>query len=173
MRALARRIRCHQSFRGAASLRCSQAPPIHDGYVRFGSKADICAAKRHVRFTPKSGHNRRIKAVPSCPRYLPRGGSTNPSGTSPSGRLTKIRTARITVVMRNAASWPFHSFDCHIAKYSPAMTMKPRNQRAKPKVNPATAQTLERLKTFAGALSRPSNIAAPSASRRVSIPPWR
>ena len=53
------------------------------------------------------------------------------------------------MVMRNAASWPFHSFDCHIAKYSPAMTMKPRNQRAKPTVNPATAQTLERLKTLA------------------------
>src|SRR6516164_10785607 len=25
-------------------------------HVRFGSKADICSAKRHVRFTPKSGH---------------------------------------------------------------------------------------------------------------------
>ena len=25
-------------------------------YVRFGSLADICSAKRHVRFTPKSGH---------------------------------------------------------------------------------------------------------------------
>ena len=24
--------------------------------VRFGSKADMCSAKRHVRFTPKSGH---------------------------------------------------------------------------------------------------------------------
>jgi hypothetical protein len=24
--------------------------------VRFGSKADICAAKGHVRFTPESGH---------------------------------------------------------------------------------------------------------------------
>ena len=24
--------------------------------VRFGSKADICSAKGHVRFTPKSGH---------------------------------------------------------------------------------------------------------------------
>ena len=54
--------------------------------------------------------------------------------------------------MRNAASLPFHSFDCHIAKYSPAMTMKPKNQRAKPTINPATAQTLERLKTSAGAL---------------------
>ena len=28
--------------------------------VRFGSKADICSATRHVRFTPKSGH----KALP-------------------------------------------------------------------------------------------------------------
>ena len=26
------------------------------GRVRFGSLADICSAKRHVRFTPKSGH---------------------------------------------------------------------------------------------------------------------
>ena len=25
-------------------------------HVRFGSKADICSAKAHVRFTPKSGH---------------------------------------------------------------------------------------------------------------------
>ena len=25
--------------------------------VRFGSKADMCSAKRHVRFTPESGHS--------------------------------------------------------------------------------------------------------------------
>jgi len=25
-------------------------------FVRFGSKADICSAKSHVRFTPESGH---------------------------------------------------------------------------------------------------------------------
>ena len=25
--------------------------------VRFGSLADICSVKRHVRFTPKSGHS--------------------------------------------------------------------------------------------------------------------
>ena len=32
--------------------------------VRFGSKADICSAKRHVRFTPNNGHSRlRLK----CP----------------------------------------------------------------------------------------------------------
>src|SRR5262245_31396018 len=27
-------------------------------HVRFWSKADICSAKRHVRFTPESGHVR-------------------------------------------------------------------------------------------------------------------
>ncbi|MGB8447795.1 MAG: hypothetical protein WCE32_25815, partial [Pseudolabrys sp.] len=27
--------------------------------VRFGSKADTCSAKRHVRFTPKSRHRER------------------------------------------------------------------------------------------------------------------
>src|SRR5262249_41960910 len=27
-------------------------------HVRFGSKADICAAQRHVRFTPESGNVR-------------------------------------------------------------------------------------------------------------------
>jgi hypothetical protein len=30
--------------------------PSHD--VRFGSLADICSAKGHVRFTPNSGHVR-------------------------------------------------------------------------------------------------------------------
>jgi hypothetical protein len=33
------------------------SPTMVEGrHVRFGSKADICAAKSHVRFTPKSGH---------------------------------------------------------------------------------------------------------------------
>jgi hypothetical protein len=30
-------------------------------HVRLGSKADICAAKRHVRFTPESGHVQRTR----------------------------------------------------------------------------------------------------------------
>jgi hypothetical protein len=32
--------------------------------VAFGSKADICSAKRHVRFTPESGHVQRTNACP-------------------------------------------------------------------------------------------------------------
>ena len=34
--------------------------------VRFGSKADMCSAKRHVRFTPESGHVRCNSGCPLC-----------------------------------------------------------------------------------------------------------
>src|SRR5215831_2151156 len=37
-----------------AAQTCTGKGPVH---VRFGSKADIRAAKTHVRFTPKSGHS--------------------------------------------------------------------------------------------------------------------
>ena len=70
------------------------------------------------------------------------------------------------MTMRNAASCPFQVWDCHMAKYSPATTRKPKNQRPKPTVKPATAKTLARLKRSAGALSRVSNASAPTASRR-------
>ena len=31
-------------------------------------------------------------------------------------------------MMRNAACWPFHTCDCHIANHSPPTVMKPTNQ---------------------------------------------
>ena len=31
--------------------------PVRGTHVRFGSKADMCSARRHVRFAPKSGRN--------------------------------------------------------------------------------------------------------------------
>ena len=34
--------------------------------VRFGSKADICNANRHVRFTPESGHSWLRLKCPLC-----------------------------------------------------------------------------------------------------------
>jgi hypothetical protein len=34
--------------------------------VRFGSLADICGAKRHVRFTPNSGHVQCTSLCPLC-----------------------------------------------------------------------------------------------------------
>jgi hypothetical protein len=38
---------------------------------RFGSKADICSAKAHVRFTPKSGHSDLVVRCPLCAVTLP------------------------------------------------------------------------------------------------------
>ena len=35
-------------------------------HVRFGSSADICSAKGHVRFTPNSGHLKRTSPCPLC-----------------------------------------------------------------------------------------------------------
>ena len=37
------------------------------GYVRFGSKADMCGAKRHVCFAPNSGHVQRKERCPLVP----------------------------------------------------------------------------------------------------------
>src|SRR6202040_1997728 len=85
---------------------------------------------------------------------------------SPSGRLTKTNAASIVVAMRKAASCPFHIFDCHIAKYSPPTTTKPKNHKQNPSVSPATVQSLAWLKAAPGARDRPSKTAAPSASSR-------
>ena len=38
------------------------------GYVRFGSKADMCGAKRHVCFAPNSGHVQRKERCPLSAR---------------------------------------------------------------------------------------------------------
>ena len=53
---------------------------------------------------------------------------------SRSGRARKINTPRITIVKRNASSCPFQLRDCHMARYSPATTRKPKNQTANPTV---------------------------------------
>jgi hypothetical protein len=70
--------------------------------------------------------------------------------SSSSDKVMKIKPPSMMVAMRNAASWPFHIFDCHMAKYSPATTMKPKNHRPKPSAKPATAHALARLKAGAG-----------------------
>src|SRR5262249_12866569 len=55
-------------------------------YVRFGSKADIGACRRDVRFTPKSGHWNSVLKCPLCAKsrsaremkpHLQSRGSTN------------------------------------------------------------------------------------------------
>ena len=46
---------------------------LEDAYVRFGSEADMCVAKRHVRFTPESGHER---CNSGCPLWAKSGQQT-------------------------------------------------------------------------------------------------
>jgi hypothetical protein len=66
--------------------------------VRFGSKADIGAYGRYVRFTPKSGHFQRL---PRCPLSAI-------SGHAPSARhVTNVpRSNFLTVVFPLAAREP-------------------------------------------------------------------
>jgi hypothetical protein len=46
----------YESLNVVASKKiCPRNRTLH---VRFGSKADICSAEKHVRFTPESGHVR-------------------------------------------------------------------------------------------------------------------
>ena len=50
-----------------STLRCGRAFPLTRGAnVRFGSRADIALARRHVRFTPESGHCGAQLACPLC-----------------------------------------------------------------------------------------------------------
>src|SRR5262249_33581498 len=60
-------------FAGMLNLRTAvielDGGPIWMLHVRFGSKADICSAKGHVRFTPKSDRESEIsqKAMSALP----------------------------------------------------------------------------------------------------------
>ena len=49
----------------ATGIRATLLPPFPTHCnVRFGSKADMCSANSHVRFTPNSGH---VQCTTSCP----------------------------------------------------------------------------------------------------------
>src|SRR5262249_20298862 len=58
------------------------------GHVRFGSKADICTAPAHVRFTPKSGH---LQCTSPCPLWAD---TVEKVVSDPPKRNNRIRTAR-------------------------------------------------------------------------------
>src|SRR4029077_317663 len=63
-------------------------------YVRFGSKADICSANSHVRFTPESGHVRCKEGCPLCAN----------SGHSVSYSITSLaRTRKLYGIVRPIA----------------------------------------------------------------------
>jgi hypothetical protein len=48
----------HLSFESLVKMDHFQKKPPPNLNIRFGSKADVRAAKSNVRFTPKSGHVR-------------------------------------------------------------------------------------------------------------------
>ena len=77
--------------------------------VRFGSKADMCSAKGHVRFTPESGH-----CCKGCPL----------SANSGHSRDHAARTTRVSISVRSivksmglvrSASAPFSSAFCLVS----------------------------------------------------------
>src|SRR5215831_6376142 len=51
-----------RSLRKATKGVLKIGPARATAHVRFGSKADICSAPTHVRFTPESGHVRRTSS---------------------------------------------------------------------------------------------------------------
>src|SRR5262245_17530785 len=59
--------------------------------VRFGSKADICSAKRHVRFTPESGH---LQCNSPCPPWAKSGHRAAHSITSSARASRVVGTSR-------------------------------------------------------------------------------
>src|SRR5262249_8539411 len=61
--------------------------------VRFGSKADICAAKSHVRFTPESGH---VRCTRLCPLWA-KGGHRDDYNLSGSNAATRGKVTLISV----------------------------------------------------------------------------
>src|SRR5262249_39000378 len=71
----------------AVQVRLVKAP----GNVRYGSKADICSAKRHVRSTPKSGH---MHCTSACPLWANSGHRNNygrlGSNAATRGKITLI-----------------------------------------------------------------------------------
>jgi hypothetical protein len=63
-----------------------------------GSLADICSAKRHVRFTPKSGHVQCNSVCPLCAN------SGHLHCTSRSGNNAAARE-EITLISMNSSGW--------------------------------------------------------------------
>src|SRR5262249_29829541 len=83
--------------------------------VRFGSKADICSAIGHVRFTPESGHVRCTRACPlwansghvQCDQIFP-SATRMDSGVIGCAvtRAAKGRNASLTAFMITAGAAP-------------------------------------------------------------------
>ena len=120
---------------------------LSDGYVRFGSIADICAATDHVRFTPESGHL-------YCTRLCPLRAS--------SGHLCR------QLCSTNGSSTPNHwlmtLYRCH-SSGSPLRTCDPASM--KPRPEPAT-----RSFTVCETSTVPGDANAPTRAAICNAIPW-
>src|ERR1700730_2681833 len=61
------------------------------------------------------------------------------AGNSASGSTSNIRIIPIQANIRNAASWPFQIFDCHIKNHSPPTDKKATNHCKRLRVRPMIA----------------------------------
>src|SRR5262249_5281822 len=102
-----------QKLSGCCVKRYTRRRPKWQGlHVRFGSKADICSAKWHVRFTPESGHVHRNEG---CPLWAISGHllfaapiSLGNSQTDVSLRAKALRsTSKMTAVDHPISNTPF------------------------------------------------------------------
>ena len=80
-----------------------ERPLSRDPDVRFGSKADICSAKKHVRFTPKSGH---VRCKHRCPLS-----ANNGHGVPTYGRLN--HSSKHVVPFPEMVSQRAHDVNCN------------------------------------------------------------
>jgi hypothetical protein len=62
-----------------STLHTNSVATLQFGYVRFGSKADMCGANRYVRFSPESDRESRHpqKAMSALPLNADMGGATS------------------------------------------------------------------------------------------------
>src|SRR4030088_1930183 len=89
------------------------------------------------------------------------------AGDSASGSTSKIRMIPIQANIRNAASWPFQIFDCHIRNHSPPTEMNPTNHWMRLAVSPRTAMFFDRLNVAVSAERWRTQRPTPHQQRRA------
>src|SRR6516225_3628490 len=95
------------------------------GNVRFGSKADISACPRHVRFTPKSGHRAPVKSSGVlCPDVLNLPGAIQEFDTE-MDRADAIRLLR-ALAAAGTDILAFNSFPLRVKSHCDVSVTNPR-----------------------------------------------
>src|ERR1700730_11597267 len=113
------------------------------GNAENAENADIAVSaengkRRGPTCRPKPWRRRNANRFPisTAGRYLM---YFSEAGNSASGSTSNIRMIPIQANMRNAASWPFQIFDCHIKNHSPPTDKKATNHCKRLRVRPMIA----------------------------------